>query len=240
MKKRYLFFLLSSVLCLAGCRHTTEDAEAEKKIETIEKEELTEDFDTMDREFSSVIANVLSKEWTEAESQDAYVFEQDGTGSVSGASFSYYCGFSEENEILLKLVMDDTEEERFYKVSVDATGYGLELDGPGSKNDLYLLQDNVEILEFSDERAEDILGEWKDKSDNEYIFREDGTMTIKGSERESEGTFSVVIWKEDGSILLTLVSGGNSLEYEYEFSDHDTLKLWRKGLEEIHTWVRVQ
>lgn len=239
MKKRYLFFMLGCVMCLGGCTHNG-DKEAEERIEKIEKEALAEAFDTMDREFSSIIANVLSKEWTEAGSQGSYLFEKDGTGSVSGVSFSYYCGFSEENEILLKLIMDDTKEERLYKVSVDATGYGLELDAPGTRNDLYLLQDNVEFLAFSDEKVKGILGEWKDKSDNEYIFRENGTMTVKGSERESEGSFSVVIRKEDGSILLTLVSGGNALEYEYEFTDEDTLQLWRKDSEEIHTWVRVQ
>lgn len=239
MKKRYLFFLLFSVLCLGGCQHT-EDMEAEERIETIEKEALEESFDTIDREFSTLIANVLSKEWTEVESQESYVFEQDGTGTVSGEPFSYFCGFSEENDIILKLIMDDTEEERFYTVSVDETGYGLYLDGPGTRNDLYLMQDDVEILELSDERAKGLLGQWKDKSENEYSFRKDGMMTIKGSERESEGTFSVVIWKEDDSILLTLVSGGNALEYEYEFSDEDTLQLWRKGSEEVHTWVRAK
>lgn len=239
MKQRYLFFVLGCVLCLGGCNRT-DDMEAQEKIETIEKVELEEAFDALDREFSSVIANVLSKEWIETESQEMYVFEKDGTGSISGVPFSYECGFSEKNEILLKLNMDDTEEERFYKVSVDTTGYGLELDGPGTRNDLYLLQDQVEFLEFSEERTKDILGTWKDQGENEYILREDGTMTVKGSERESEGTFSIVIWKEDGSIFLTLVSGGNVLQYEYEFLDQDTLKLWRKGSEEAHTWVRVQ
>lgn len=239
MKKRYLCLVLSVILSLGGCTHTGDMKDAER-IERMEKEALEDAFDTMDREFSTIIANVLSKEWTEAGSQESYMFEKDGTGSVSGTQFSYFCGFSEENEILLKLVMDDTEEEYFYRVSVDQTGYGLELDGPGTQNDLYLLQDNVEFLDYTEERVKGILGSWKDQSDNEYVFRENGTMIVKSAEREREGTFRVVVWKEDGSILLTLVSGGNVLEYEYEFSAKDTLQLWRKGTEEIHTWVKVQ
>ena len=71
------------------------------------------------------------------------------------------------------------------------------------------------------------------------IFNEDGTMLIKGSQSETEGTFSVVEWKEDGSLLLTLVFGSDTMEFNYEFlSDGVTVQLCRPGTDIIHTWIK--
>lgn len=229
MKKRLLALLFVGVLCLGGCQ-SEEDAK---------KEALQEAFEDMGMEYSTVIMNVLSKEWNQVDGDDTYVFTKEGTGDISGDSFTYSCGFDEENRIALKIVMDDTKEEVYFYVSTDDTGYGLHLDLAGEGEDVYLLQNNVELLELTDERAAGFIGEWADKSDNRYIFHEDGTMLIKGSQSETEGTFSVVEQKEDGSLLLTLVFGNDTMEFSFDFlSDGVTVQLCRPGTEDVHTWIR--
>lgn len=228
MKKELFFLGLICAIFLTGCG------------DTAETEAMADAFERMNREYSTVICNVLSKEWTEIQSDEIYLFTKEGEGTISGQSFSYYCGFDEKNQILLKIVMDETMEEDYYYVSVDETGYGLYLDGPGKDQDLYLMQSNVEVLNLADERAEGVLGEWKDQNDHRYIFRENGTMTVKGSAGDSDGTFSTVRWKEDGSLRLMLVTGSNAMDFQYEFSDADTLQLCRPGEETVHTWVRVK
>ena len=46
-------------------------------------------------------------------------------------------------------------------------------------------------------------------------------------------------WKEDGSLLLTLVFGGDSMEFNFEFlSDDVTMQLCRPGTDVVHTWIR--
>lgn len=229
MKKRLLALFLVGMLCLTGCQNK-EDAK---------KEALQETFENIGMEHSAVIMNVLSKEWVQVEGEDTYEFTKEGTGNISGAPFTYSCGFDEENNIALKIVMDETEEEKYFYISTDDTGYGLHLDLVGEDEDVYLFQNNVELIELSDQRAVNIIGEWADKSDNRYIFNEDGTMLIKGSQSETEGTFSVVEVKEDGSLLLTLVFGSDTMEFNYEFlSDGMTVELCRPGTEDVHTWIK--
>ena len=228
MKKRLLALLFAGVLALSGCQ-SAEEAQKEKIMET---------FENIGMEYSAVIMNVLAKEWTEVGGEDTYVFTTEGTGEISGNTFTYSCGFDEENNIALKMIMDDTEEERYYYVSTDDTGYGLNLEAAGEEKDVYLFQNNVELLELSDERAAGIIGEWADKSDNRYIFHEDRTMLIKGSQSETEGTFSVVEWKEDGSLLLTLVFGSDTMEFYYEFLSDGSIQLCRPGTDVVHTWIK--
>lgn len=229
MKKRLLVLFFAGVLTVIGCR-SAEEAEKEKMIEA---------FESIGMEHSTVIMNVLSKEWVEVDGEDTYVFTTEGTGDISGDTFTYSCGFDEENNIALKIIMDETAEEKYYYVSTDDTGYGLNLDLAGHEEDVYLLQSNVELIGLTDERASAVLGEWADKSDNRYIFNEDSTMLIKGSQSETEGTFSVVEWKEDGSLLLTLVFGSDTMEFNYEFlDDGDTMKLCRPGTDVVHTWIK--
>ena len=229
MKKRLLVLLFVVVLCLSGCQ-----SEEEAK-----KEALQEAFEDIGMEHSTVIMNVLSKEWTVIGAEDTYTFTKEGTGNISGETFTYSCGFDEENNIALKIVMDKTAEEKYYYVSTDDTGYGLNLDLAGEEKDVYLFQSNVELLDLTDERAAVMVGEWADKSDNRYIFNEDGSMLIKGSQSETEGTFSVVEWKEDGSLLLTLVFGSDTMEFNYEIlSDGTTVQLCRPGTDVIHTWIK--
>ena len=229
MKKKLLALLFVGILCLTGCQNT----------EKAQKEALMEMFENIGMEHSAVIMNVLSKEWVEVDGDHMYIFTKEGTGEISGDAFTYTCGFDEDNNIALKIVMDETAEEKYYFISTDDTGYGLHLDLVGEKEDVYLLQNNIELLEISDERAIGVVGEWADKSDNRYIFNEDGTMLIKGSLSETEGTFSVVEWKEDGSLLLTLVFGSDTMEFHFEFlSDGVTMQLCRPGTDIVHTWIR--
>ena len=229
MKKRLLALLFIGILSLSGCQN-----KEQAKLEALQAA-----FENIGMEHSAVIMNVLSKEWEEAEGEALYVFTKEGTGNISGETFTYSCGFDEENKIALKIVMDDTKEEKYYYVSTDDTGYGLNLDLAGSEEDVYLIQNNVELLDITDERAAVVLGEWADKSDNRYIFKEDGSMLIKGSLSETEGTFSVVEWKEDGSLLFTLVFGSDTMEFNFEMlDDGNTMKLCRPGTDIIHTWIK--
>ena len=229
MKKKLLALLFVAVLCLTGCQ-----SEEEAK-----KEALQEAFENIGMEHSAVIMNVLSKEWVEADSKEIYAFTKEGTGEIAGAGFTYSCGFDDENNIALKITMDETKEEKYFYVSTDDTGYGLKLDLAGEEEDVYLIQNNIEIIDVSDERAAAVVGEWADKSDNRYILNDDNTMLIKGSQSETEGTFSVVELKEDGSLLLTLVFGSDTMEFNYEFlDDGNTMKLCRPGTDIIHTWIK--
>lgn len=102
---------------------------------------------------------------------------------------------------------------------------------------MHLIPSNVELLDITDERAAFFVGEWADKSDNRYVFREDFTMVIKSSDSETEGTYSVVI--RDDVPLLTLVFGSNTLEFEYELlKDQTTVKLQAPGTDTVHTWIK--
>ena len=229
MKKKLLALLFVAVLCLTGCQ-----SEEEEK-----KEALQEAFENIGMEHSAVIMNVLSKEWVEADSKEIYAFTKEGTGEIAGAGFTYSCGFDDENNIALKITMDETKEEKYFYVSTDDTGYGLKLDLAGEEEDVYLIQNNIEIIDVSDECAAAVVGEWADKSDNRYILNDDNTMLIKGSQSETEGTFSVVELKEDGSLLLTLVFGSDTMEFNYQFlDDGNTMKLCRPGTDIIHTWIK--
>ena len=229
MKKRLLTLLFVGILALTGCQN-----KEQAKLEALQAA-----FENIGMEHSAVIMNVLSKEWEEAEGEAVYVFTKEGTGNISGETFTYSCGFDEDNKIALKIVMDETKEEKYYYVSTDDTGYGLKLELAGEEADVYLIQNNVELIDISDERAAVVLGEWADKSDNRYIFKEDGSMLIKGSQSETEGTFSVVEWKEDGSLLFTLVFGSDTMEFNFEMlDDGNTMKLCRPGTDIVHTWIK--
>ncbi|MBR4139209.1 MAG: hypothetical protein IKT88_04545, partial [Lachnospiraceae bacterium] len=149
MKKKLLALILMGILCLTGCQ----------SAEEAKKEELMKMFESIGMEHSAVIMNVLSKEWVEVDGDNLYVFTKEGTGDISGDTFTYTCGFDEENNIALKIVMDESKEESYYYISTDETGYGLHLDLVGEKEDVYLLQNNIELLAFDDERAIGVVGE---------------------------------------------------------------------------------
>ena len=102
MKKRLLALLFAGILCMTGCQ-----SEEEAK-----REALMKAFENIGMEHSAVIMNVLSKEWNVVDGEDTYEFTKEGTGDISGDTFTYSCGFDEENNIALKIVMDGTEEEK--------------------------------------------------------------------------------------------------------------------------------
>lgn len=227
MKKRLLVLLCIGILGLTGCQ-SEEEARQQEAMET---------FESMGVEHDEVVASVLSKSWKVLDSEATYEFTKEGTGNVSGEEFTYTCGFNEENEIALEIVIKDTKEEFHYFVSSDTTGHGLILKLADGEGQIHLIPESVELLDITDERASFFVGEWADKSDNRYIFHEDFTMEIKGAESENKGTYSVVI--RDDVSLITLVFGGNTLEFEYELlEDGQTVKLCAPGTETVHTWIK--
>lgn len=122
MKRGVFIVLLAGVLALGGCQTKKEAEEAR----------ITEAFENMGVEHEEVIKAVLSKKWNAVEPDDiyqttgdTYEFTREGTGEFSGESFTYTCGFDDEHEIVLRIVMDDTKEEKTYFVRTDDTGYGL-------------------------------------------------------------------------------------------------------------------
>jgi len=227
MKKRLFVLVCIGILCFTGCQSSEEKRQAE----------IMESFESMGVEYEAVIMTVLSKSWKVTDSEDIYEFTKEGTGNLSGKEFTYTCGFSDDHDIMLQIIMNDTEEKLNYFVSTDETGYGLYIESPENGKVIHLLQSNVELLDITDERAEFFVGEWADKGDNRYVLREDFTMVIKGAERETEGTYSVAI--RDDKPVLMLVFGSNTLEFEYELlKDQTTVKLQAPGTDNVHTWIK--
>lgn len=225
MKKRLLVLLMAGILGLTGCQSAEEKKQAE----------MMEAFEQMGVEHNEVIMSVLSKEWKVLGGEDTYEFTKEGTGNISGEEFKYSCGFNEENDIMLQITMNETEEELHYFVSADDTGHGLFFENVEGET-MQLLLANVELLDMEDERAKALVGEWADKSDNRYILEEDRKLVIKGSDSEKTGTYSVVI--RDEMTLLTLVIGSNTLEFEYEFASDTAVDLHAPGTETVHTWIK--
>lgn len=229
MKKKLLIILFAGLLAVSGCQSKEE----------AEKQKIMEAFEDMGVDYSTVIAGVLSKEWKVLDGKENYEFTKEGTGNISGDGFTYTCGVDEDNQIVLKITMDGSKEDKYYFVRNDDTGYGLYLDEADSKNQVYLFPCDTELLTMEDERANALIGEWADKSDNRYILKEDRSVVIKSASGDREGTYSVVEQKESGMVLFTLVFGSDTMEFTFEFSeDADTVELCRPGTDTIHTWTR--
>ena len=225
MKKRLIVLFLAGILCLTGCQSAEEKQQAE----------MMEAFETMGVEHNEVIMSVLSKTWNVLDGEDTYEFTKEGTGNISGEEFTYSCGFNEENDIMLQITMNETEEEFNYFVSADDTGHGLFFETVDGEV-MQLLMSNVELLDTADERAKRFLGEWADKSDNRYVFENDRKLVIKSADSEKTGSYSVVL--RDEVPLLTLVIGSNTLEFEFEFVEDTIIDLCAPGTETVHTWIK--
>ena len=225
MKKRWMLLLIAGMLCLTGCQSAEEKKQAE----------MMEAFEQIGVEHNEVIMSVLSKEWNVLDSEETYTFTKEGTGNVSGEEFTYSCGFNEENDIMLQITMNETEEEFHYFVSADHTGQGLYFDAVTEDVTKHLILSNVELLDAKED-APLVIGEWADKSDNRYVLNDDMTMVIKSADSEKEGTYSVSL--KDEVPLLTLVFGSNTLEFVYEVLDENTLQLCAPGTETVHTWIK--
>lgn len=226
MKKRLAVLVFIGALTLTGCQ----SAEAKRE------QQFVESMENIGVSYDSVVMNVLAKEW-KAENGDIYTFTKEADGDISGKTFTYTCGLNEENEIVLQIVMDESKEERNYYVTTDETGYGLYLEPAGGGERIYILQTNVSLLGTDDALVAGLFGEWADKSDNRYIFNEDGTMQIKSSSSEREGTYSVA--ETDNGIILKLLFGADELEFHYEVKDDgQTMELVAPGTETVHTWTK--
>lgn len=228
MIKKFLLTLAFAVaLVLGGCQ------DQEKELENA--------FENMDTAYSEVLRTVLSKEWEEVGGEDIWKFAKDGTGNILGQGFTYRCGFDKENQMLLQIVMDDTEEERNFYVSTDDTGYGLYLQTPEGEK-VYLFQTNMELLDSADERAAGLLGEWKDGSGNRYVLKEDRTMVIRYVDGgETEGNYSAAERRVDGELILTLVFNRNTLDYSYGLSaDGMSVTLSAPGADMVYEWTKVK
>lgn len=228
-RRRFVLLLCIGILCLSGCQSKEEKHQAE----------IMEAFESMGTEYEQVIMSVLSGSWKVSDSEDIYEFTKEGTGNISGKEFTYSCGFNEEHDMMLQMIMGDTQEKLNFFVSNDETGYGLYFEPAGKDEGIHLLQSDIKLLEITDERAAFFVGEWADKSDNRYIFHEDFSMVVKGSERTSEGTYSVAIRDDVPFLMLALDS--NMLEFKYELlEDKTTVQLQAPGTDIVHTWMKKQ
>lgn len=228
MKKKVLLVILfSGILAVTGCQSR--------------EEKLEDALENRKTEYNDVLCVVLSRKWDAVDQDEVYEFEKDGTGKLSGESFTYQCGFDKDNRMILQIVLDDTKEQKNYYVETDDTGYGLYLDSPGGE-DIYLFQAEKELLTAEDERAAGVIGEWTDHSDNHYVLNKDRTMLVKYvSGGETEGTYSAVERKSDGELILTLVFNGNTLDFSYKLSeDGKQLLLSSTGTEVVHEWNKIK
>lgn len=239
MKKRILMLLAVAAICfVSGCSEEKKAGEST----TDEVDQFASSVQNSGGEGillpSESVTKVLSDTWVVSGSDEIYVFEEDGTGAKDGGSFTFECGFDDEKNITLKIVMDDTKEESLYAISSDDTGYGIDLTSLDEGENLKLLPENLEFMENSDERVQGLLGTWSDGSGNQYTFEEDGKVTIESSDSETEGTFNAVA-DENGNLFFRLRVEGGSLEFEYKLSeDGNSVDLVSPGTDTIHTWTK--
>lgn len=185
------------------------------------------------------MTKVLAKKWDVVGTESVYDLKEDGTGTLDGKALTFECGFDEDDNITMGIKMDGEEKEQLYAIEDDTTGYGLKLKSLDGGKDMELFQSDIERIDISDAQASGLLGTWKDDNENEYTFKKDGTVVIKGSSGKTKGTFGVVKDAE-GILQLNLVMEGGSLEYEYTLSeDHTVLELCSPGTDTIHRWTKA-
>ncbi|MFR4145096.1 MAG: hypothetical protein ACLT1J_01370 [Mediterraneibacter gnavus] len=188
---------------------------------------------------SEAVTKVLAKKWDVVGTESVYDLKEDGTGTLDGKALTFECGFDEDDNITMGIKMDGEEKEQLYAIEDDTTGYGLKLKSLDGGKDMELFQSDIKRIDISDAQASGLLGTWKDDNENEYTFKKDGTVVIKGSSGKTKGTFGVVKDAE-GILKLNLVMEGGSLEYEYTLSeDHTVLELCSPGTDTIHRWTKA-
>lgn len=239
MKKRFLILVLAAVFCVTGCGDKNEPAKS--KTEEVDKyaQEAGENGEQGLIAPSEAVKNLLIKTWNVDGGNDVYTMKADGTGTKNEDPFTFECGFDEDNNITLEITLDGSDDSELYAISSDYTGYGLNLASLNGDGDIRLVPADLEFLEMTDQRTEGILGEWADESGNEYVFKDDNTLTIKGSDGDTEGTYSAV-QNAEGTLLLNLVVPGGSLEFAYTLSDDQTqIELCSPGTDVVHVWTKV-
>ena len=201
MKKKMLILALAAVFCISGCGGKDEPAAST----TDEVDQYAEQMEDSGKQGliapSEAVKNLLIKTWNVDGGNDVYKMEADGTGTKNEDPFIFECGFDEDKNITLEIKLDGSEETELYALSSDETGYGFNLASLNGGKDIRLVPADLEFLDMGDERAAGIVGEWKDPSGNRYVFEKDNKVTIKGSDNDTEGTYSAV---QDAACTLLL------------------------------------
>lgn len=240
MMKKILFLttLIAAALSLSACGGDEKKAggSATEKVDEMASQ-VQESVDGIDLPSESV-TKAVSNTWVVPDTDEVYVLQADGTGNRDGEPFTFECGFDDENNITLKITMDDGSAENLYAISTDSTGYGIDLAALDDGEDLKFLPEDLEFLSTDDERISGLIGTWTDESGNEYEFDKDGHMAIRSADSETKGSFSAVADSEGGLFFRIVVEGG-SLEYGFELGEDGTeMKLASPGADVIHTWTK--
>lgn len=237
MKKRLLVIGFAAALFLTACNGQKPAASTTDEVDKAANE-MKETMGDSVQLPSEAVANILAKTWNVPETGDVYSMQTDGTGTKNGETFTFECGFDEDNNITLSLKLDGGSREEVYAITTDDTGYGLNLSSLDGGRDIYMFPADLQLVDPTDERAAGIVGEWSDQSENKYVFNKDNGLQIESSDSETDGTYSVVE-KGDGTLLLNLVVSGGSLEYEYTLDgEGKTLELCSPGTDTVHTWTK--
>lgn len=240
MMKKILFLttLIAAALSLSACGGDEKKAggSATEKVDEMASQ-VQESVDGIDLPSESV-TKAVSNTWVVPDTDEVYVLQADGTGNRDGEPFTFECGFDDENNITLKITMDDGSAENLYAISTDSTGYGIDLAALDDGEDLKFLPEDLEFLSTDDERISGLIGTWTDESGNEYEFDKDGHMAIRSADSETKGSFSTVADAEGGLFFRIVVEGG-SLEYGFELGEDGTeMKLASPGTDVIHSWTK--
>lgn len=240
MMKKILFLttLIAAALSLSACGGDEKKAggSATEKVDEMASQ-VQESVDGIDLPSESV-TKAVSNTWVVPDTDEVYVLQADGTGNRDGEPFTFECGFDDENNITLKITMDDGSAENLYAISTDSTGYGIDLAALDDGEDLKFLPEDLEFLSTDDERISGLIGTWADESGNEYEFDKDGHMAIRSADSETKGSFSAVADSEGGLFFRIVVEGG-SLEYGFELGEDGTeMKLASPGTDVIHSWTK--
>lgn len=240
MMKKILFLttLIAAALSLSACGGDEKKAggSATEKVDEMASQ-VQESVDGIDLPSESV-TKAVSNTWVVPDTDEVYVLQADGTGNRDGEPFTFECGFDDENNITLKITMDDGSAENLYAISTDSTGYGIDLAALDDGEDLKFLPEDLEFLSTDDKRISGLIGTWSDESGNEYEFDKDGRMAIRSADSETKGSFSAVADSEGGLFFRIVVEGG-SLEYGFELGEDGTeMKLASPGTDVIHSWTK--
>lgn len=241
MKKKILILMTAAAaaFCMSACSDDNEKKAGESTTEKVDEmaSQAQESMDGINLPSESV-TKAVSNTWVVPDTDEVYVLQADGTGNRDGEPFTFECGFDDENNITLKITMDDGSAENLYAISTDSTGYGIDLAALDDGEDLKFLPEDLEFLSTDDERISGLIGTWADESGNEYEFDKDGRMAIRSADSETKGSFSAVADAEGGLFFRIVVEGG-SLEYGFELGEDGTeMKLASPGTDVIHSWTK--
>lgn len=243
MKRKLIALILASMFCVTACSGSDTSEDAKTGTST------TEEVDQMASEIkeqvgdsvslpSESVTKAVAGTWREQANDDIYVLSEDGTGTKNGKALTFECGFDDNNNITIGILMDGEEQESQYAISTDDTGYGINFTSLDGGADIALLPEGLVFLELTDERVSGIIGEWADDGGNTYRFEDDHSMVISDSETETEGVFNVVE-NEEGTLILKMKVPGGSLEFTYELNeDNAGMDLQAPGDDTVHHWTR--